>query len=96
MSSQKTVLATWLVSVLQQFEAQGIATEQLGDGVWMQDAWQTLRRHFIKTGKESCSFRHSTNEAWGRIKTGEQTRKAGTTQVGTKSLEGPRLTAQVY
>lgn len=38
MSSQKTVLATWLVSVLQQFEAQGIAPDQLGDGVWMQDA----------------------------------------------------------
>lgn len=38
MSSQKTVLATWLVSVLQQFELHGIAPSLLGDGVWLQDA----------------------------------------------------------
>lgn len=38
MTSPKTVLATWLISVLQQFEAHGIAPEQLGDGAWLQDA----------------------------------------------------------
>lgn len=38
MSSQQTVLATWLISVLQQFEVHGIATSKLGDGVWLQDA----------------------------------------------------------
>lgn len=38
MSSPSTVLATWLLSVLAQFEARGIPTARLLDGAWMQEA----------------------------------------------------------
>lgn len=38
MSSPSTVLATWLLNVLAQFEARGIPPAQLLDGAWMQEA----------------------------------------------------------
>lgn len=38
MSSPSTVLATWLLSVLAQFEARGIPTARLLDGAWLQEA----------------------------------------------------------
>lgn len=38
MSSPSTVLATWLLSVLSQFEARGIPTTRLLDGAWLQEA----------------------------------------------------------
>jgi AraC-like DNA-binding protein len=38
MTQAQTVIATWLVGVLEQFAAQGIGTRGLGEGAWLHDA----------------------------------------------------------
>jgi AraC-like DNA-binding protein len=38
MTQAQTVIATWLVGVLEQFAAQGIGVRSLGDGTWLEDA----------------------------------------------------------
>ncbi len=54
----------------------------------------------IETGNESYRFRHSSNEAQGRIKTRGQARKlvasAGTQASDTVGGKGPRLTAREH
>jgi AraC-like DNA-binding protein len=40
MTQAQTVIATWLVGVLEQFAAQGIGARALGDGTWLEEACQ--------------------------------------------------------
>lgn len=44
--------------------------------------------HIIETGNESYRFRHSSNEAKGRIKTREQARKGQSAQASDTVEEG--------